>query len=292
MGKNRNTIPESAFIGFSAIFMLIALTQLSIADGLVFGLPENGIKATFLANTKSTTTLRLPDHIKPEMLVGAAKEMLKPQEHDFSYEVCIASVGTEMISGIPCRWLQIQQGEAVILEVLVPEDLCAPGFDTLSGSVRTLFNWKDVDRAAGEMVSPPGFDRIRYELERCRPLFPGPLKNQKELQSETVETEAGVFMNCPVITGTDSFEGALLSNGYWKVNSTFKIWLHDEAPFGVVKVSFQSQSTEYSENALVDVEMEGELLLAKVGRKATRCLPEAQEGEHGGNIKHDPRGGD
>jgi len=190
MSKTLITIQKRAFIGFGMICILIALTSLSIAGGLVFSLPENGTKATFLANARSTTTLRLPEHIKPEMLVGAAKEMLKPQEQDLFYKVCLASVGTEVVSGIQCRWLQIQQGDAVLLEVLVPENLCAPGFDTLSGSVRTYFNWKDADRAAGAIVSPLGFDRIRYELERCRPLFPGPLKNQKILRTETVETEA------------------------------------------------------------------------------------------------------
>lgn len=263
--------------------MFIALIQSSMADGLVFQLPDNGVKAVFAANAKGTTTLRLPEHVKPEILDDAVKKMLKPQELVMSREVSLASVGTEVISGgIQCRWLQIKQGEALLLEVLVPESLCAPGFDTLNGSVRTFFNLKDADRAAGKIVSPPGFDRIRYELERCRPLFPGPLKNQKAIQSEKVESEAGVFRNCQVITGDDYFEGALLANGYWRVKSTFKIWLHDEAPFGVVKVSIRSQSTEYSKNAMVDVEMDTELLLARVERDAARCLPEIQRGEQGG----------
>jgi hypothetical protein len=267
------------FSVFASISMLLLLSPPAMADGLVMQLPKNGTKATFSAKGSSTTTMRLAGHIKPETLVGAAKDALEPQKADFRQEFSVALVGAETISGIRCRWLQLHRGESAQLEILVPEELCASGRDTLGGSVRTFFNWKDADRAAGKIVAPPGFDRIRYELERMRPLFPAPLKNLEALPSETVKTPVGVFADCRVITGTDAFEGALLDNCYWKVRSTFKIWMHDDAPFGVVKLSFDSESTEFTENCSVDSKLKSEMQLTRVDQDAARLLPEKRKGE-------------
>ncbi len=257
------------------------------ADGLVFQLPEgDGTLAVFSVTSDATMQLQLSEKIDVSLLDDSTKAMLARQEMKLNREVSVATVGKETVSQQPCRWLQYQvrDGESpsppVTLETLVPKNLCVRGKDPLMGSIKTFFNWKDADRANGAIVQPPGFDRIRYELERLRPIFPPPLTNERELAREDVETPVKTFSGCRVVTGTTNFAGALLADGLWDFSSTFTIWLHEEAPFGVVKMRCQSEGRELSEESTVLSTNDTTMILSRVESGAQRILPEVQKAKN------------
>jgi hypothetical protein len=258
---------------FFIVLWLAVSAKHSLADGLVFQLPKDGTKIVMAGDANVSSHIQLSPTVDKSTLSPEALKTLEPTSSNSRVEIVLSVVGTEMIAQKKCRWLQIALGEdGNVLELLVPEHLCARGRDPLAGSISTYFNWKDVDREAGKIVVPSGFDRTRYEIERFRPVFPAPLENAKELPRESLVTKSGSYHNCEVITGTTSFEGALLGNGYWECRTNVSLWLHKEAPFGVVQISYDSTSSEISEFSTTEISIKSVLQIESIQDGANRRL--------------------
>lgn len=256
------------------VIWLAVIGEQSKADGLVFQLPQDGTKIVMTGDVKFSSQMELSPAVDKSALSPEVLKSLEPTSSTSRKEVSLSVVGTEQHAQKQCRWLQLALGEdGNVLEVLVPEHLCQSGRDPLAGSICTYFNWKHADREAGEIVVPPGFDRTRYELERFRPLFPGPLEKVRKLPRESLETKVGRFDNCEVVSGTTSFEGALLGDGYWECRTEVTLWLHSDAPFGVVQIALDSASDESGEFSTNKIAYKTVLQIESIQDGAKRRLP-------------------
>src|SRR5207248_6467712 len=108
------------------------------------------------------------------------------------------------------------------LKMLIPEEYLQRGKDPLSHAVLTFFNPMPVDEKKVESFIDEGFNRIQYEIDRFRLPFPKPLDNPKSLKGETVETPAGKFEECEVVTGTSDYDGQLLGQGRSVVKASYR----------------------------------------------------------------------
>jgi hypothetical protein len=261
-----------------AIFLSVIVlgTQIAHADGFVFQLPRDGTRATFTGTAAVTVNMELAPSVDVNTLTPEARKQLQSSTSQEEVELSIASVGEETLAQKKCRWIQISR-DSNVLELLVSERCCHRGHDPLAGSMRTFFNWKEVDQRAGKIHSPSGFDRIRYEIERWRPLFPAPLAGSRQLPRETISTPVGEFDDCEVIAGESAFEGPLLGDAFWEVNSDVTIWLHEKAPFGVVKIAYDSTSREINELSTNKVDLQASLVLQSITKDSKRQLADQDQ---------------
>jgi len=207
------------------------------------------------------------------------------QTMTFASTFTISSVGIVVRNDQKCRWIELKSAQSkvdgvypkAVLKMLIPEEYLARGQDPLAHSVLTFFNPKPVDAAKAPSVESfidEGFNRIQYEIDRFRANFPKPLESPKVVKGETVKTDAGVFENCEVISGTMSYDGPLLRDGRMVDKGTYRIVVHPNAPFGVVALEVQGEGREMSPTTIVSTTRSVKLKLIKTGNGTVSDLPD------------------
>jgi hypothetical protein len=251
----------------SVVVLVCSIPGASVrADGLVFQMPPDGTWARFDVKTD-----------------GEFKPGQSPaQKIAFPGTLTISSVGQVTRNEQKCRWVELKsetKTEGVhpklTLKMLIPEEHCQRGADPLAHSIRTHFNPKGVDKNAPAVESfiDEGFNRIQYEVERFRGVFPKQLAGAKGLARETVDTPAGKFEDCEVIVGTSDYDGCLLNDGRMVHHAQYKIVLNPKAPFGVVSLNLQGTVREITAKNAVSGKLAQTLTLAAVGNDAVSDLP-------------------
>ena len=187
--------------------------------------------------------------------------------------VTISSVGQVRRAEQDCRWIELvmrSDDRENMLKVLVPEKFLTRGEDPLDHAILAFFNPKGADRA--KVPPENGFNRIAYELDRFRPVFPMPLKEVRELPRKTIKTPIGTFTDCEVIAGTMEFDRPLMAEGRCEVKSSWQIALHPDAPFGVVQVQCQETAREFTHNTRCDISATSTLTISGKGNNAKSKL--------------------
>ena len=236
-----------------------------LADGLVFQLPPDGAWARYSVHTEG----EFGDGKGPWQKVATEGTLT------------ISSVGAVTRNEQRCRWIELKSESTakgpypkLVLKVLVPEERLGRGQDPLSHAVLTFFNPKPVDAKQMESFIDEGFNRVQYEIDRFRDVFPKTLDNLKNLQRETAESLADKFEGCEVLTGTSDYDGPLLNKGRGVFKANYRIILHPKAPFGVVSMQIESDGREFSGTGVtVSVKLKKTLTLDGTGKNAVSDLP-------------------
>lgn len=267
----------------SAMFYMSATAH---GDGLIFQLPADGTWAEFSGDGTAFVELELPKQI-----LAGMDERGKQWIADMSGEqairstIRISSVGGENYSRRACRWIElsgastvtnkktahIQSTDTQSIKMLIPELYLQRGHDPLDNAIFTFWNSKDADLAG--IANEKGFDRIRYEIDRFLPLFAPSLRDEKRLPIETIKTPAGEFRDCEVVSGSSKFDRPTRNNGRWDGTCQWTIAIHPDAPFGVVRVAYESTGNEISGESHAKVKQVNVLTLTKTGNDARSTLP-------------------
>jgi len=229
--------------------------------------------------TESKIRVLLSDGTEPTFFKGAEIQQEAMPSMKLTGEFRVSSVGREKRVGEDCRWIELswQQGNKTasqatnILKLLVLEKQLTRGRDPLDHPMLALFNEKQADRTAAR--GEPGFDRIQYEIDRFRSVFPPPLTNQKQAGKRSIQTRAGDFPDCEIITGTTEWHWPLMNGGRWQSRWTWEIALHSSAPFGVVAMKGEGTTREFSRTAITETTVRTSQILESVGDQAASELP-------------------
>jgi hypothetical protein len=264
------------------MLVLCGLVSPAMADGLIFQLPPDGAFVEFRGVGQAEARMTLPKEVA-DTLPPQSESRLN-QKLKLHYMVTVSSVGKLTRAGQPCRWIELRmksegsmdggQTEPVgdhILKVLVPEKYLKRGEDPLDHTILTFFNKK--------ATAEPGFDRIRYELERVRTVFPEPLQPVRQRPNMTIKTPAGTFADCEVIAGETEFDRPLQGEGRWEFKSDWQIALHKDAPFGVVEVRCESAGQEISRGATSNLSTKYVLTLSRIGTGAKSELAATEQAD-------------
>jgi len=252
----------------------------AFADGLIWRLPPDGTFVELRGECQGEFKPVLSKEFAQKLPSKEIEKLEHVQSFKMQNTVTIGCVGEVRRAEQNCRWIELKiqaDHHENVLKILVPEKFLARGEDPLAHSILTLFNPKDVDRTK----APPekGFDRIGYEIDRFRPVFPMPLKDVRELPRKTIETPIGTFSDCEMIAGTTEFDRPLLAQGRWEVKSSWQIALHPDAPFGVVQIHSEATAHEYARNTRSDISTTCTLTISRKGSDAKTTLPD----DTGGN---------
>ena len=288
----RTRLPRRELFRHCLVFGLFLIESLptttAMADGLVFELPPDGTWCEYSGETNSEVSIELPENIA-STLSGEAKKQLDKMSglHRHQGTIRLSSVGSEIRAQRPCRWVEISRtatmlepeiekppsGEASkhqVLKLLIPERYLVRGEDPLANAILTLWNPKDVDVKNVELDK--GFDRIQYEIDRFRQVFPPTLNSKETLPSATIKTPVGEFRDCEVISGTSHFDRPLLGDSRWEFESEWELALHADAPYGLVRIQCKSTGKEVTRNIVTHVKMQYVHILSKAGEGATSTL--------------------
>jgi len=271
-------LPLAPLFCLSSVIAALATPAPAVADGLIFRLPPDGTFAEFQGEGEAS--MELPPEVE-RRLTPEGKAALGDKKSKQRLTLTVSSVGRARRAEQACRWIELKRTSVEIassernehvLKVLVPTRYLRRGQDPLDHAALTFFNPKGVDR---DGVAPElGFNRIQYELDRFRSVFPEPLRKAAALPKRTVATPAGAFADCEVITGVTSYDGPLWE-GRMEFRSEWEIVLHDDAPFGVVEMHCRFEGVELGLEDGTSVGIKGtvRLTLAKVGTGAVSALP-------------------
>jgi hypothetical protein len=238
----------------------------AFADGLVFQLPPDRTWARYA--------------VKHDGEFGHGNEPKQKLTGDGA--VTVSSVGQVTRNEQKCRWIEVKQESKAhvsgdgdvsninVLKMLVPEDRLQRGQDPLSRAHLAYFNPKDGDKVG--LPVDVGFNRIQYEIDRFRNVFPKPLDNSQSLARETVETLAGKFEDCKVLTGISDYDGPLINEGRMAYKTSYRILVHPKAPFGVVSMEIDSEGREFGRQGVVSVKFKAALKLMEIGKDAVSDL--------------------
>ena len=240
----------------------------AIGDGLIFRLPADGTWARYATKTDGEVS---------------SKELPK-MDLAMTGTLTLSSVGQATRSQQKCRWIELKSEtkakEAypkLVLKMLIPEDRLKRGDDPLSHCVLTFFDPKPVDSKGIKSYIDEGFNRVQYEIDRFRDVFPPPLDNSKGVPRETIETPAGKFEDCEILVGTFDYDGPLLGDGRSVFKATYRIAVHSQAPFGVVRMQCEMEGCEIHGEFSGSFKAKKTLMLDEIGKGATSDLPEALE---------------
>jgi|GEM_PF-3510146 len=271
-------LPLGTLFCLSSTILALVPAASAVADGLVYRLPPDGAFAEFQGEVE--TELEFPPEVE-RLLTPEARAKLGDKKSKVRVTVAVSSVGRVRRAGQACRWIELKwTTEDVksgvrnenVLKVLLPARYLRRGQDPLDHAALTFFNPKDVDR--DDFEPEPGFNRIQYELDRFRPVFPEPLRKVATQPKRTVRSPAGTFKDCEVITGVTSYDGPLLEEGRMEFQSDWEIVLHEDAPFGVVEMRCRSAGAEIGsdDEPAVGYKTTGTVTLTKVGTGAVSSL--------------------
>ena len=216
---------------------LSMLASVGRSDGLIYKLPDEGVWA------------RYEEHIKAEITLNNAPDP-KKISHEFTRKLTVKSMERLERHEQMCRWIEVSSEptteagpqESRVLKLLVPEEYLKRGKDPLFHVIKTFFSPSPNDRAAGHIRSniDGGFNRVQYEIDRVRPVFPKPLSNVKFESRESLQLHGRNWEDCEILTGTTDYDGPLSNDGRMAFESKCRVALHPEAPFGLVSLEMVS----------------------------------------------------
>ena len=140
--------------------------------------------------------------------------------------VTIASVGKMVVAGQPCRWIEVileVGGHERIWKLLISEKLPKRGRNILE---QALSIWH-----RGLLREPRNISGMSPadEFGELTFILTGPDKEIRPLEPQTIETKLGRF-ECSGWTGRQ-----LTTFDQQEIDTTFRQWVHERAPFGVLR---------------------------------------------------------
>jgi hypothetical protein len=276
-----------------ALIVVVIGAPVTFADGLIWRLPPDGTTVEFQGDSQVEVKPVLSKEFADKLPSNEVKELERPQNLKLRTSVTVSSVGQVTRAEQKCRWIELkmQSGEHEnmksgedenVLKILVPEKFLTRGEDPLDHAILTFFNPKDVDRAKSPLEK--GFNRIGYEIDRFRTVFPMPLKEVRILPKKTIQTPIGMFKDCEMIAGTMEFDRPLLGQGRWEVKSSWQIALHPDAPFGVVQLQWQDTAHEFARNTRCDISTTSTLTISGKGNNAKSRLQGDSDRDGGDGV--------
>lgn len=253
-----------------ALVLCGLLPSIVRGDGLIYQLPEDGTWAKY--------TVKLNCEQKFESIPA--------QKYQIEGTLTISSVGEVLRNEQPCRWIELKfesQSEEtyprLVLKMLIPVDKLKRGEDPLAHAILTFFHRKPMDKKRVESFIEKGFNRVQYEIDRFRDVFPRPLSQARSLPREMVKTAAGTFEDCEVVAGTSSYDGPLVEDGRTVFDARYKTTIHPQSPFGVVGMTIELDGREYGDEdvGVLRVKATKTLTLAQTGTRAVSALPAIAE---------------
>jgi len=148
--------------------------------------------------------------------------------------VTIASVGKMAVEGRPYRWIEVVLeigGQELVWKLLISEKLPKRGRNILE---QALSIWhrglRREPRNINGMSPPDEFGELTFILT-------GPDREIRPLESQTIETKLGRF-ECSGWTGRQ-----LTRFGSIEFDATYRQWVHEKAPFGVLRSEIEYSSS-------------------------------------------------
>ena len=140
--------------------------------------------------------------------------------------VTIASVGRALVAQQSCRWIEVileTGGHALIWKLLIPEERLGTESNILEQALSIWHCGLD-----GERRNITGMN-LADEYGALTFILAGPDQEVQSLGTQVVETKLGRF-ECAGWTGRQftTFDER-------EVNATFRQWVHEKAPFGVLR---------------------------------------------------------
>lgn len=140
--------------------------------------------------------------------------------------VTIASVGKTVVAQQPCRWIEVileVGGRDLVWKLLIPED-CLKGAPNILEHVLSMWHCTGREQAFNITGMNPG-----NEFGNLTFILTGPDQQVRSLGPQVVETKLGCF-ECAGWTGRQ-----LTTSDEREVHATFRQWVHEKAPFGVLR---------------------------------------------------------
>ena len=154
-------------------------------------------------------------------------------EQDDNY-ITIASVGKMVVAGQPYRWIEVVLevgGRDFVWKLLISENLPKRGRNILEQAISIWHRGLSKEPRNITGMSPADeFGELTFILT-------GPDRDVRPLELQTIETNLGHF-KCSGWTGRQ-----LTRFGSIEFDATFRQWVHEKAPFGVLR-----NEIEYSRN--------------------------------------------
>ncbi|WP_422927031.1 hypothetical protein [Singulisphaera sp. PoT] len=272
LDQNPRLVVRPMTFWIAALLFSSGLSNLSRADGLVFRLPTDGTEVVFREEIEFQVKSQLLEDGRPSTKVD-----LPEQKGKQAGLITIGSVGRASRAGQECRWIELRRatgtgsGPEHVLKMLIPEAYLKQGEDPLAHAILTFFNPKPIDVANG--LKEEGFDRIQYEIDRFRPVFPETLREMRELPKRSVKTAVATYEECRVLAGKTRFDRPLLGKGRWTNESDWEITLNPAAPFGVVQILCSSETDEIGPEVTNHIRARSSLILDRIGTGARSMLP-------------------
>ena len=269
-----------------ALVLVVAGVPVAFADGLIWQLPPDGTAVEFEGDCRSEFKPVLSREFADKLPSKEVEKLECPQNVKLRTSVTVSSVGQVTRVEQKCRWIELtwrSNDNENVLKVLVPEKFLTRGEDPLDHAILTFFNPKPADKAG--VSEEKGFNRIQYELDRFRSVFPTPLKEVRQLANRTIETPLGMFADCEVIAGTTEFDRPLRGGGHWASKSSWQLALHPDAPFGIVQIQCSSTGSEFSSRSRCDISSTLTLTISGKGHDAKSSLPGRSVGDGDGKSE-------
>jgi hypothetical protein len=232
------------FCTFIVISVLAHAPRLSLAEGLVYQLPEDGAWVRFDARGKGFSA-------SGEVRVSITGSLT------------ISSVGQSQVDGELCRWIEIhmkgkfqrnkeeaEYGE--ILKALIPEKYLKQGEDPRQ---HVLKAWKKDSRTGVVALDLEG--EGAREIRSYDEIFHAPLPQVTELEEKMVESKLGK-LKCKGLAGREPQGKTVFST---------ETRLHNSAPFGVVTFRYEKKRASGEGRSMT-------LTLKDFGNNATSELPQ------------------
>lgn len=196
----------------ATLSILTFSSSIARADGLFYQLPEDGAWVEFE--------------------VMAEEQGPKGPKRESTGSLRVSSVGTTTVEGKKCRWIEFEsvterdnrEPRTQIWKILVPEKRLQQGETPREHILKV---W--AKRGDG-----PAREIDKAHMEVLQLFFVGPLKGEKPLDAEIIETGLGK-LRCVGLTGEVYIEPPKGVRGAdAAISATFKTRLHEKAPFGVI----------------------------------------------------------
>ncbi len=231
------------------------------ADGLITKLPADGTWALFAA--KETISDPGRPNKKPLTAAGTLK---------------LASVGSEMVNGEPCRWIEAvlevnppgaPKPQVAVFKALVPEKFLAKGQDPRTHWVK---GWMKLGDQPPTALTPA---QLASPIWKLNLFVGGPLQDTKDLKEKVIDTGLGK-LTCTCVSGTRVVKGGSvnINNGQADVQDLkprVEEYFNPKAPFGVAYLRIVMAPPAAAAQRPTTV---SEFTLSRVGTKAKSALPE------------------
>jgi hypothetical protein len=265
--------------------VLMTHVGLAFAGGIAYRLPPDGTWAKYKIASGDEYILE-EFHTQDGRRVFTKVDLPPaPKKEDL---FLVRSVGRFDVAGVPHRWLELVNEPAVegqemppvrviVLKLLIPESAFGPGSDPFD-YVRKMY--MSDRRPDGEtfVSEVKDADRLAYELERFRALFPVAPKGTPREERVERETPAGRFQGYRMEFDY-GYEGKLFAGKKGKNThkGRYRVVVSEAAPFGIVEVKgLKAEWFEDKGDGTGSVERGkgGRMELVEWGRDAKSGLPD------------------